>query len=684
MKQIKKRGFTLVELVIVIAVIAVLAAVLIPTFVSVVENANLSNDIGIVQQANTLLTANEAIEGKNKTFSEARADLLENGLDIAKIKASANKHTLAWDCEADRLVLLNGENVVVSPDDYKKAKADSALFAVAKSEADIAEGVLNYYLSDDFVAEGPLEVSVGIDVGNHVNLDISYTGTEKETRMFNTNGGTLTINNLKADVNHYGSAKVVAIEAVAQSSYHCYAEVVGSINVAQGHVVVEAGAEVPLINVVAPESESASAGVKIEYQPAAKQDIPVIVASDVAKDTLAEGAIPTSAPTVDLSEKGNRLFYSSYTNDVTAANIGSSLSAHKDATDYVLTALKDISLGGKFQKIYGKNVEINLNGHVLEFNDSQYNYSDNSKKYGQGHDTEKAITIENGLNLRITNGKIVCKNFPYGNLFFVAENSGLTLEDVEVETIWTEELRGKLKEAAGDGDWSGKLIAITMINVQGNIASVTMVNSSISSEFTYGIGTNANSAENYNVQIEVRNSEILGNCGILCNIPSTLKIEGSKITGRMQGIVLKGGMAEITNSEIAFDSQDTAENLQVNLHYFDEIEWKQGNYCNLAALTIGTKSEGYKYPVDVILSNCKLTSHAKNGNETAPVIYAWSANDSKCSVTIQYSGCTFEGAKIVLGGTPVSSLGDNNYGLNYLTVNGTSYADRTGKVELAG
>ena len=40
----RKRGFTIVELVIVIAVIAILAAVLIPTFTNLIKRANLSND----------------------------------------------------------------------------------------------------------------------------------------------------------------------------------------------------------------------------------------------------------------------------------------------------------------------------------------------------------------------------------------------------------------------------------------------------------------------------------------------------------------------------------------------------------------------------------------------------------------------------------------------------------------
>ena len=49
-----KKGFTIVELVIVIAVIAILAAVLIPTFSNVIDKANLSS---ATQKARTALTA---------------------------------------------------------------------------------------------------------------------------------------------------------------------------------------------------------------------------------------------------------------------------------------------------------------------------------------------------------------------------------------------------------------------------------------------------------------------------------------------------------------------------------------------------------------------------------------------------------------------------------------------------
>ena len=42
MKKMNKKGFTIVELVIVIAVIAILAAVMIPTFGGIIKKANLS------------------------------------------------------------------------------------------------------------------------------------------------------------------------------------------------------------------------------------------------------------------------------------------------------------------------------------------------------------------------------------------------------------------------------------------------------------------------------------------------------------------------------------------------------------------------------------------------------------------------------------------------------------------
>ena len=55
MKKMNKKGFTIVELVIVIAVIAILASVLIPTFSGIIEKAKASNALSTAKNAYTSL-----------------------------------------------------------------------------------------------------------------------------------------------------------------------------------------------------------------------------------------------------------------------------------------------------------------------------------------------------------------------------------------------------------------------------------------------------------------------------------------------------------------------------------------------------------------------------------------------------------------------------------------------------
>ena len=71
-------------MVIVIAVVAILAAVLIPTFVNIVNKANVSNDISLVKNINLTLATEEA-DGKPATMHDALKMAEDGGFDVTKL-----------------------------------------------------------------------------------------------------------------------------------------------------------------------------------------------------------------------------------------------------------------------------------------------------------------------------------------------------------------------------------------------------------------------------------------------------------------------------------------------------------------------------------------------------------------------------------------------------------------------
>ena len=85
MKKMNKKGFTIVELVIVIAVIAILAAVMIPTFGGIIKKANLSS----VQQAAT------------SAYKEAYALVISDGVIATNEAQTVNGYTFTFNGTLD-------------------------------------------------------------------------------------------------------------------------------------------------------------------------------------------------------------------------------------------------------------------------------------------------------------------------------------------------------------------------------------------------------------------------------------------------------------------------------------------------------------------------------------------------------------------------------------------------------
>ncbi len=92
MKKKLKKGFTLVELVIVIAVIAILSAVLIPTFGNVIQNANDSAAFSTASNALTKYTTSMAEAQQSTSLPDGYVVVLKKNVDF---KSNVDLTTLA-------------------------------------------------------------------------------------------------------------------------------------------------------------------------------------------------------------------------------------------------------------------------------------------------------------------------------------------------------------------------------------------------------------------------------------------------------------------------------------------------------------------------------------------------------------------------------------------------------------
>ena len=135
MRNTNKKGFTIVELVIVVAVIAILAAVLIPTFSGIINKANQSADEVAVRNMNTILATATKTPAN---IMEAAAVLAENGFNTEKGLTPMHKnHAFYWFKPTNQVVYVDvadGKFDLLFPADVKgfnKDDCQSLEYAIA-------------------------------------------------------------------------------------------------------------------------------------------------------------------------------------------------------------------------------------------------------------------------------------------------------------------------------------------------------------------------------------------------------------------------------------------------------------------------------------------------------------------------------------------------------------------------
>ena len=218
----RKKGFTLVELVIVIAVIAILAAVLIPTFSSLVKKANLSADQQAVRQINTLLATEFATE-KPETLKEVVDMLDANGYDVHALEPLTEGYKFAWDKENNQIVFLTEAEATAYETLDKGVSYINEEVSTAKDFKDALIDGKDITLKQNIT----INEAITIDEGENVELDLAgFTLTSPQASTGRSvypinNEGTMVIKNGTIDargIQNYGVMTLENVTVIAHDS----------------------------------------------------------------------------------------------------------------------------------------------------------------------------------------------------------------------------------------------------------------------------------------------------------------------------------------------------------------------------------------------------------------------------------------------------------------------------------
>ena len=222
MKASKKRGFTIIELVIVIAVIAILAAVLIPTFANIIQKANVANDVALARNMNTILIADEATNGRSTDMYDVLIALEQGGFKLENLNPRADGNVFAWDKANNQIVYLdkNSDKPIFQAKEIGNNKGDLYI-TTRKAEVFADYPGYSYYFASDISGDITLDEGSCLDTGEFaLNGNVSVV-TDKDVEIHGTINGTITVDSTNGKITNYSVVgKKVVIKNTAATSYH--------------------------------------------------------------------------------------------------------------------------------------------------------------------------------------------------------------------------------------------------------------------------------------------------------------------------------------------------------------------------------------------------------------------------------------------------------------------------------
>lgn len=222
MKASKKRGFTIIELVIVIAVIAILAAVLIPTFANIIQKANVANDVALARNMNTILIADEATNGRSTDMYDVLIALEQGGFKLENLNPRADGNVFAWDKANNQIVYLDKKNPDKPIFQAKEIGANKGDLYITTRKAEVFADYpgYSYYFASDISGNITLDEGSCLDTGEFaLNGNVSVK-TNKDVEIQGTINGTITVDSTSGKITNYSVVENVVIKNTAATSYH--------------------------------------------------------------------------------------------------------------------------------------------------------------------------------------------------------------------------------------------------------------------------------------------------------------------------------------------------------------------------------------------------------------------------------------------------------------------------------